>query len=109
MREIQVSQITETIAQLSQQANFDLPEDVLEALKKARSKEEAPRAQKVLDMIVKNSEIAHEKQIALCQDTGTTVLFLELGQDVHLVGGDLYEALAEGAVSYTHLTLPTKA
>ena len=96
MREIQVSQITETIAQLSQQANFDLPEDVLEALKKARSKEEAPRAQKVLDMIVKNSEIAHEKQIALCQDTGTTVLFLELGQDVHLVGGDLYEALAEG-------------
>ena len=50
MREIQVSQITETIARLSQQANFDLPEDVLEALKKARSKEEAPRAQKVLDM-----------------------------------------------------------
>ena len=96
MREIQVSQITETIARLSQQANFDLPEDVLEALKKARSKEEAPRAQKVLDMIVRNSEIAHEKQIALCQDTGTTVLFLELGQDVHLVGGDLYEALAEG-------------
>ncbi|MDP7240930.1 MAG: fumarate hydratase, partial [Dehalococcoidia bacterium] len=53
-------------------------------------------AQKVLDMILRNSEIAEEKQIALCQDTGTTVLFLEMGQDVHLVGGDLPSALAEG-------------
>ena len=96
MREIQVSEITQKIASLSQEANFDLPEDVLDALKKARQQEEAPRAQKVLDMIVRNSEIAHDKQIALCQDTVTTVLFLELGQDVHLVGGDLTEALTEG-------------
>ena len=96
MREIHVSDITETVARLSQEANYYLPEDVLDALKKARREEEAPRAQKVLDMILRNSEIAEEKQIALCQDTGTTVLFLEIGQDVHLVGGDLYEALADG-------------
>jgi len=51
---------------------------------------------KVLDMILRNSEIAAEKQIALCQDTGTTVLFLEIGQDVHMIGGDLKEALSEG-------------
>jgi fumarate hydratase subunit alpha len=96
MREIHVSEITETVARLSQEANYYLPEDVLDALKKARDQEEAPRAQKVLDMILRNSEIAEEKQIALCQDTGTTVLFLEIGQDLHLVGGDLRDALAEG-------------
>ena len=96
MREIHVSDITETVARLSQEANYYLPEDVLDALKKARREEEAPRAQKVLDMILRNSEIAEEKQIALCQDTGTTVLFLEIGQDVHLVGGNLHEALADG-------------
>ena len=96
MREINVTDIADTVARLSQEANYFLPEDVLDALKKARRDEEAPRAQKVLDMILRNSEIAEEKQIALCQDTGTTVLFLELGQDVHLVGGDLREALADG-------------
>ncbi len=96
MREINVTDIADTVARLAQEANYFLPEDVLDALKKARRDEEAPRAQKVLDMILRNSEIAEEKQIALCQDTGTTVLFLELGQDVHLVGGDLHEALADG-------------
>ena len=96
MRDLDVTEIADTVARLAQEANYFLPEDVLDALKKARRDEEAPRAQKVLDMILRNSEIAEEKQIALCQDTGTTVLFLELGQDVHLVGGDLYEALADG-------------
>ena len=96
MREIQVSEITETVARLCHESNYYLPEDVLDALKKARREEEAPGAQKVLDMILQNSEIAQEKQIALCQDTGTTVLFLDLGQDTHIVGGDLTEALAEG-------------
>ena len=96
MRDLDVTEISDTVARLAQEANYFLPEDVLDALKKARRDEEAPRAQKVLDMILRNSEIAEEKQIALCQDTGTTVLFLELGQDVHLVGGDLYEALADG-------------
>ena len=96
MRELNVTDIADTVARLSQEANYFLPDDVLEALRKARRDEEAPRAQKVLDMILRNSEIAEEKQIALCQDTGTTVLFLELGQDLHLVGGDLREALADG-------------
>lgn len=96
MREIQVAKITDTVAKLCREANYFLPEDVLDALKSARENEEAPRARKVLDMILKNSEIAKEKQIALCQDTGTTVLFLDLGQDIHLVGGDLTVALADG-------------
>ena len=96
MKRIQVSEITETVARLCQEANFYLPEDVLDALKKARQEEESSRAQQVLDVILENSQIASEKQIALCQDTGTTVLFLELGQDAHVTGGDLGEALTEG-------------
>ena len=99
MREIHVSDIRDTVSRMSQEANFFLPDDVLDALKKARKNEEAPRAQKVLDMIVKNSEIAAEKQIALCQDTGTTVIFLEIGQDVHLIGGHLIDALSDGVRS----------
>jgi fumarate hydratase subunit alpha len=99
MREIQVSEITETVARLCQEANYYLPEDVLTALKKARQDEESPRAQGVLDIILQNSDIAQEKHIALCQDTGTTVLFLELGQEAHISGGDLNDALAEGVRS----------
>ena len=99
MREIQVSEITETVARLCQEANYYLPEDVLTALKKARQDEESPRAQGVLDIILQNSDIAQEKHIALCQDTGTTVLFLELGQEAHVSGGDLNDALAEGVRS----------
>ena len=99
MREIQTSEITETVARLCQEANYYLPEDVLDALKKARQDEESPRAQGVLDIILQNSDIAQEKQIALCQDTGTTVLFLELGQDAHITGGDLTDALTEGVRS----------
>ena len=96
MREIKALEITETVSRLFQEANYYLPEDVLDALKKARQDEEAPRARQVLDIILQNSQIAQEKQIALCQDTGTAVIFLELGQDAHIVGGDLSEALTEG-------------
>ena len=96
MREIKALEITETVSRLFQEANYYLPEDVLDALKKARQDEEAPRARQVLDIILQNSQIAQEKQIALCQDTGTAVIFLELGQDAHIVGGGLSEALTEG-------------
>ena len=96
MRDIHVSDISETVSRLCQEANYYLPDDVLTALKKAREDEESPRAQGVLDIILQNSDIAQEKQIALCQDTGTTVLFLELGQEAHIAGGDLNDALTEG-------------
>ena len=96
MRDIHVSDISETVSRLCQEANYYLPDDVLTALKQAREDEESPRAQGVLDIILQNSDIAQEKQIALCQDTGTTVLFLELGQEAHVAGGDLNDALAEG-------------
>jgi len=83
------------VARLAQEANYYLPEDVLAALRAARAKEDAPRAQKVLDIILKNAEVAAQGQIALCQDTGTTVIFLDIGQDVHILG-DLHQALVDG-------------
>ena len=95
MREISAQQIAETVARLAQEANYYLPEDVLDALRAARAREDAPRAQKVLDVILKNAEVAAQGQIALCQDTGTTVIFLDIGQDVH-IQGELHQALAEG-------------
>ena len=96
MREIKISEITETISRLFQEACYYLPEDVLTALKNARKKEEAPVARDVLDRILENTEIAAKGEIPLCQDTGNAIVFLELGQEVHITGGDLYTAVNEG-------------
>ncbi|MBI2862642.1 MAG: fumarate hydratase [Chloroflexi bacterium] len=95
LREIPAELITETVARISKEANYYLPEDVLQALKKAREREESPSARQVLDTIIRNSEVAGKEQMALCQDCGTTVLFVDIGQDVHIVG-DLHKALEEG-------------
>lgn len=95
MREISATAVKETVAQLCQEANYYLPDDVRAALEGARKKEEAPRAQKVLDMILQNAELAARNRVALCQDTGTCVVFLEVGQDVH-IKGDLHKAIEDG-------------
>jgi fumarate hydratase subunit alpha len=96
MREVHVDQIRDTVRQLCQDATALLPDDVLQALKRAREREESPLAQRVLDQILRNAELAGEEYLPLCQDTGTAVIFLEMGQDVHVVGGGLMDALAEG-------------
>ncbi|MFQ6015765.1 MAG: fumarate hydratase [Anaerolineae bacterium] len=96
MREIHCQDITDTVSQLCQEANFYLGEDVLEALRQARETEESPVGREVLGQILKNAEIASTEKLPLCQDTGFTVVYLEVGQDVHIVGGDLYQAVNEG-------------
>ncbi len=96
MRDIDCKQITETVSNLFQEACVYLPEDVLAAIKRARESEESPVAQDVLDRILENTEIASEEKIPLCQDTGTAVVLLELGQEVHITGGDLNSAINEG-------------
>ena len=96
MREIDAKEITQTVSRLFQEACHYLPEDVLNALKQARQAEESPIGREVLDNILKNADIAAKEQIPLCQDTGDAVVFLELGQDAHIVGGDLYSAINEG-------------
>jgi len=96
LREIKASTITETVAQLCQQANFVLGEDVLAALKQAKQTEESPLGKEVLSQIIENARIAEREHRPLCQDCGTAVVFLEIGQETHIIGGDLYTAVAEG-------------
>jgi len=96
MREVQASQITEVIKNLCMNANYDLGQDVVESLQRSLEKEESPSGKEILEMILENAEIAREEQLPICQDTGFAVLFVELGQDVHVVGGDYEEAINEG-------------
>ncbi|MBA7697254.1 L(+)-tartrate dehydratase subunit alpha [subsurface metagenome] len=96
MREIEAKEITETLSKLFQEACYYLPEDVLNALKGAREAEESPVGREVLERILENAAISAEGEVPLCQDTGSAIVFLELGQDVHIVGGDLYSAINEG-------------
>ena len=96
MREINVAQVTDVVARLFEHSCHYLSDDVLDALKRARTQEESPVCREVLDRMLENSEMAGREQIPLCQDTGTAVVMLEAGQDVHFVGGDLYQAVNEG-------------
>ncbi|OGO05486.1 MAG: fumarate hydratase [Chloroflexi bacterium RBG_13_54_9] len=96
MREISVNAIVEAVIRLCQEANYFLGEDVLEALRRAEEIEESPNGREVLKRLLENAEIAARERVPLCQDCGTAVVFLELGQDAHIVGGDLYTAVEEG-------------
>jgi fumarate hydratase subunit alpha len=96
MREIDVKEITETVARLFCEANFYLTEDVLDTIKTASQTEESPVAKEVLEQILKNAGVAASEKIPLCQDCGVAVVFVELGQDVHIVGGDFSKAINEG-------------
>jgi fumarate hydratase subunit alpha len=96
MRNIKASAVTETISYLFKQANYELGEDVLAALERAQQEEESPLGIEVIDTILKNARIAAAEKIPLCQDCGSAVVFLELGQDVHIAGGELYVAVNEG-------------
>ncbi len=96
MRTIEVREVTQIVAQLCIRANYTLGEDVILALKKALEEEESPAGKQVLRRLLENAEIASAEQIPLCQDTGTAVIFLELGQEVCLIGGDLNSAVLEG-------------
>jgi fumarate hydratase subunit alpha len=96
MREIDIKQITEKVRDLCMEANTDLGDDVFLAFDRAMEKEESPVGLDILKELKENARIAKEEKIPICQDTGSAVVFLELGQDVHLVGGSLKEAVFEG-------------
>ncbi len=96
MREIKASRITDVIERLCIQANTRLPEDVKEALRQSREKEDWETAAGVLDQIIENFEIAEKEEVPICQDTGMACVFLEIGQEVHITGGALQEAVDEG-------------
>ena len=96
MREIEASAVTQAVAELCQEANFVLGEDVLAALKQAQQTEESPLGKEVLGQLIENARIAKEERVPLCQDCGTAVVFLEIGQETHITGGNLYAAIEEG-------------
>lgn len=96
MREISVNLITDTVEKLCIEANQYLPEDVQCAIKNCRACEDWDIAKGVLDNIITNFEIAKEENVPICQDTGMACVFLEIGQDVHFVDGDLSDAINEG-------------
>ena len=98
MRQIHYSEVTEVVARLCQDTNFSLPEDVLNSLRKARSEEKSPLGRTVLAQILENAQIAAEEKVPICQDCGTAIVFLELGEELELTGGNLnlYAAIEEG-------------
>jgi fumarate hydratase subunit alpha len=98
MRELEVSLITEEVKKLCMDANFYLGEDVIKRLKECMVKEESPTGKEVIGKILDNADIARNECVPICQDTGFAVFFVELGQDLHITGGDFVEAINEGVL-----------
>ena len=102
MREIDVSLVEQTVRDLCIKANLILPEDMEECILKGREEERSPVGRNVFDDIKANIETARNENIPICQDTGMAVIFMEVGQDVHFVGGSINEAVNRGvARGYT--------
>ncbi|WP_069999613.1 fumarate hydratase [Cellulosilyticum sp. I15G10I2] len=96
MKSIYFNEIAAAVKQLCIESNYYLPEDLYQALKRAKEEEISPVGKDILKDICKNADIAKEENIPICQDTGTAVFFVKLGQDVHIEGGLLEEAINEG-------------
>ncbi len=96
MKTIQVETIINAVKELCIKANYDLPEDIYKELKEGIGKEESPVGKDILKDICYNADIAKEEQVPICQDTGTAVVFIKLGQEVRIEGGLLSEAIHEG-------------
>ena len=96
MREINVLKVTETVKELCIEANYYLSKDVKKSLVLAKENEKWPLAENILNQLIVNSDIAKNNNMPICQDTGMACVFVEIGQDVHIVGGSLEEAINEG-------------
>ena len=96
MREINVSEVEKIVSELCIKANRKLPCSLVEKIKNSPDGEKSPTGREVLCDLVRNIEAAESENIAVCQDTGMAVIFLDIGQDVHFVGGSLYEAVNKG-------------
>lgn len=96
MRKIHIEKIEEVVEKLCIESNYNLSKDVFDALNKAKEEETWTLAGDILDKIILNAEISKSESMPICQDTGMTCVFLEVGQDVHIVGGNLEDAINEG-------------
>lgn len=96
VRTVEVSAIADTVARLCGEADLYLPEDVRRAFTQAQADEPSPVGREVLARLLENADIAAEEKMPICQDCGLAIIFIDIGQDVHLTGGDLTEAINEG-------------
>lgn len=96
MREINVSKIVPAVRELCIDANYNIGCDVIQRIEECMVTEESPVGKEILGQILENDRLAVSMQMPMCQDTGIAIVFLEVGQDVHISGGDLYEAINEG-------------
>ena len=96
MREIDVSCVQQTVYELFMSACCEIGEDVLSLLRQRFATEESPFGREVLRQLIENDELAAKKHMPICQDTGMAVIFMEIGQDVHFIGGDVNAAIEEG-------------
>ena len=96
MRELDVKEITKAIREMAISINHKLSPDMCELLNNSDKKEESPLGKQILEQLKENMQIASEEMIPICQDTGMAVVFAEIGQDVHLVGGSIEDAINEG-------------
>lgn len=96
VREVDAAEITRVVRELCIEINYVVGPDVREAVARAREREESPVAREILDLLVRNQDLAAEGEYPYCQDTGSTVVFLDVGQDVHVVGADIADAIDEG-------------
>lgn len=96
LREVDAAEITRAVRELSMEINYKVPEDLVEAVQRARASEESPLGRQILDLVLRNAELAAEGDYPYCQDTGSSVVFIDVGQDVHIVGADLIDAIEDG-------------
>lgn len=96
IREISVITIEKAVAELCQKANFELGADVIKALQESLDKEQSTIGREVLKNLLDNADMSRNKRVPLCQDCGAAVVFVEIGQDVHVTGGNLSKAIEQG-------------
>ena len=96
LREVSVDRVAEAVKRLCIESNVNMPAELTAVLEQALVREESPVGRSILGQILENHRVAAEEAIPACQDTGITLVFLEIGQDVHFIGGDLYEAVNRG-------------
>jgi fumarate hydratase subunit alpha len=99
IREIDAEHLSAVVRELCMEICYKVPPEMVELMRLAREREESPIGRQILDQLLLNQDIAAEGEYPYCQDTGYTVVFLELGQDVHVTGGDLYDAIDAGVAS----------
>lgn len=96
MKEIHIEEIISAVEKLCIESNYDLSSDIMTGFQKALQHERSPLGAEVLNRLIENAQVAQQERVPMCQDTGMTIIFVELGQDLHVAGGSLTEAINEG-------------